>query len=67
MNEELTEVTEAEFEANFDDYMERIEVNQEHFLIRRIDGSAVVAAPITEELEPLLDIMPEMPYTEPVD
>lgn len=67
MNEELTEVTEAEFEANFDDYMERIEVNQEHFLIRRVDGSAVVAAPITEELEPLLDIMPEMPYTEPVD
>jgi hypothetical protein len=67
MNEQLTEVTEAEFEANFDDYMERIEVNQEHFLIRRLDGSAVVAAPITEELEPLLDIMPEMPYTEPVD
>ena len=67
MNEELTEVTEAEFEANFDDYMERIEVNQEHFLIRRIDGSAVVAAPITEALEPLLDIMPEMPYTDPVD
>jgi len=67
MNEQLTEVSEAEFEANFDDYMERIEVNQEHFLIRRLDGSAVVAAPITEELEPLLDIMPEMPYTEPVD
>ena len=67
MNEEMTEITEQEFQDQFDDIMERIEKNQEYFLIRREDGSAVVAAPITEELEPLLDIMPEMPYTEPVD
>lgn len=58
----MTEVTEAEFERNFDDYMERIETNKEEFLIRRTDGSAVVAAPVTEEIEPLLEIMPEFNY-----
>lgn len=60
----MTEVTEAEFERNFDDYMERIETNKEEFLIRRTDGSAVVAAPVTEEIEPLLEIMPEIDYNE---
>jgi len=60
----MTEVTEAEFERNFDDYMERIETNKEEFLIRRTDGSAVVAAPVTEEIEPLLEIMPEIDYND---
>jgi len=60
----MTEVTEAEFERNFDDYMERIETNKEEFLIRRTDGSAVVAAPVTEEIEPLLKIMPEVDYND---
>lgn len=60
----MTEVTEAEFERNFDDYMERIETNKEEFLIRRTDGSAVVAAPVTEEIEPLLEIMPEINYND---
>lgn len=60
----MTEVTEAEFERNFDDYMERIETNKEEFLIRRTDGSAVVAAPVTEEIEPLLEIMPEIDYSD---
>ena len=45
----MTEITEAEFEKNFDDYMERIETNKEEFLIRRADGTAVVAVPVTEE------------------
>lgn len=60
----MTEVTEAEFERNFDDYMERIETNKEEFLIRRTDGSAVVAAPVTEEIKPLLEIMPELDYND---
>ena len=62
----MTEITEAEFERNFDDYMERIETNQEEFLIRRADGSAVVAVPATEQLEKILDIMPEMDYDDGV-
>ena len=65
-DEQMTEITEQEFQDQFDDIMERIEKNQEYFLIRREDGSAVVAAPITEELEPLLDIMPTIEYDESV-
>jgi hypothetical protein len=63
---EMTEVSEEEFQANFDTYMDQIENHGAYYLIRREDGSAVVAAPITEELEPLLDIMPEMPYDDNV-
>jgi len=65
-DEQMTEITEQEFQDQFDDIMERIEKNQEYFLIRREDGSAVVAAPITEDLEPLLDIMPTIEYDESV-
>ena len=63
---EMTEVSEEEFQANFDTYMDQIENHGAYYLIRREDGSAVVAAPITAELEPLLDIMPEMPYDDHV-
>lgn len=64
--EEMREVTEEEFQANFDNYMDLIENQGEHFLVRRPDGSAVIAAPITEEIEPLLDIMPDLPYDDDV-
>ena len=46
--------------------MDLIENQGEHFLVRRSDGSAVIAAPITEEIEPLLDIMPDLPYDDNV-
>ena len=49
----MIEITEIEFEKNFDGYMRRIEDNQEQFLIRREDGTAVVAVPATDELEKL--------------
>jgi len=62
--DQMTEITEQEFQDRFDEIMERIESHGEHFLIRREDGTAVVAAPITEELEPLLDIMPDLPDNE---
>jgi hypothetical protein len=64
--EEMREVTEEDFQANFDNYMDLIENQGEHFLVRRPDGSAVIAAPITEEIEPLLDIMPDLPYDDDV-
>ena len=64
--EEMTEITEQEFQDQFDDIMKRIEEDREYFLIRREDGSAVIAAPITEDIEPLLDIMPEIEYDESV-
>ena len=64
--EDMIEVTEKEFQDRFEEYMERIESHGEYFLIRREDGTAVVAAPITEEMEPLLDIMPDLPYDDGV-
>ena len=64
--DQMIEVTEQEFQDRFEEYMERIESYGEHFLIRREDGTAVIAAPITEEMEPLLDIMPDLPYDDGV-
>ena len=48
----MIEVTVEEFEKNFDAYMDRIENNKESFLVKKPDGTAVVAVP-AEELEPL--------------
>ncbi|AOV61881.1 Phd-like antitoxin [Synechococcus phage S-WAM2] len=49
----MTEVTVADFEKNFDAYLDRIEGGEE-FLIRQPDGKAVVAMPVGE-LEHLAD------------
>lgn len=62
----MTEVTEQEFENNFDEYMDRIE-NGEEFLIRLPDGRAVAAVPVDEEIQKILDIMPNIEYDDEVD
>ena len=49
----MIEVTFEEFEKNFDAYMDRIEQNREEFLVRKSDGTAVVAVPMTDDLEAL--------------
>ena len=41
----MVEITLEEFEKNFDAYMDRIEQNKEEFLVRKSDGTAVVAMP----------------------
>jgi len=46
----MVEVTLEEFEKNFDAYMDRIENNKEEFLVRKEDGTAVVAMP-AEQLD----------------
>ena len=46
----MVEVTLEEFEKNFDAYMNRIENDKEEFLVRRQDGTAVVAMP-AEQLD----------------
>jgi PHD/YefM family antitoxin component YafN of YafNO toxin-antitoxin module len=46
----MVEVTLEEFEKNFDAYMDRIENNKEEFLVRKQDGTAVVAMP-AEQLD----------------
>ena len=63
---EMIEVSEEEFQSDFDTYMERIESDGAYYLIGRPDGTAVVAAPVTEEIEPYLDIMPTLDYNDGV-
>jgi len=46
----MVEITLEEFEKNFDAYMDRIENNKEEFLVRKQDGTAVVAMP-AEQLD----------------
>lgn len=43
----MTEVTVADFEKNFDAYLDRIEGGEE-FLIRQPDGKAVIAMPVQQ-------------------
>lgn len=62
----MTEVTEKEFEDNFEQYMDRIEKGEE-FLIRLPDGRAVAAVPVDEEIQKILDIMPNIEYDDEVD
>lgn len=49
----MVEVTVEQFEKNFDKYMDAIENEGAEFLIRKADGTAVVAVPATDELEAL--------------
>lgn len=46
----MIEITQQEFEKNFEDYCDRVEKNKEVFLIRSEDGKAFVMAPI-EQIE----------------
>ena len=43
----MIQVTFEEFAKNFDSYMDRIEQKGEEFLVRKPDGTAVVAVPVT--------------------
>jgi len=61
--DELTEITQEDFEKDMDSYMDRIEKG-ELFLIRLPDGRAVAAVPAVEEVEKMVDIMPEIGYDE---
>ena len=45
LKKSMVEVSLEEFEKNFDMYMDRIETNKEEFLVRKADGTAVVAMP----------------------
>lgn len=62
----MIEITQEEFEENFEAYMDRIEKNNEEFLVRLPDGRAVAAVPVDEEIQKILDIMPKIDYDESV-
>jgi PHD/YefM family antitoxin component YafN of YafNO toxin-antitoxin module len=51
----MIEITQDEFESNFDAYMDRVEQNQEMFLIRLPDGRGVVMAPVDKETKEVFD------------
>jgi hypothetical protein len=51
----MIELTQEEFESNFDAYMDRVENNKEVFLIRLPDGRGVVMAPVDEETKEVFD------------
>jgi len=44
----MIEITQDEFEKNFDTYMDRVENDKELFLIRMPDGRATVMMPADE-------------------
>ena len=51
----MIEITQDEFESNFDSYMERVEKDKEIFLIRLPDGRGVVMTPVEDDLKDLFD------------
>jgi hypothetical protein len=58
----MIELTQEEFESNFDAYMDRVENNKEVFLIRLPDGRGVVMAPVDEETKEVFDNVIEKNY-----
>ncbi len=59
----MIEITKEQFEADQEKWMDRIE-NGEEVLVRMPDGKAFAALPVDEEIEKMIDIMPEVEYNE---
>lgn len=60
----MIEITQDEFESNYDSYMDRVEKNHEMFLIRLPDGRGVVMAPVDEETKDIFDNVVEKNFIE---
>jgi len=58
----MIEITQQEFEDNFDSYMDRVEKNQELFLIRLPDGKGVVMTPVADDMKDLFDEVVDKNY-----
>jgi hypothetical protein len=58
----MIELTQKEFEDNFDAYMDRVENNKEVFLIRLPDGRGVVMAPVDDDTKEIFDNVIEKNY-----
>jgi PHD/YefM family antitoxin component YafN of YafNO toxin-antitoxin module len=52
----MIEITQDEFESNFDSYMDRVENHKELFLIRMPDGRATVMLPAEDLAEMTTEI-----------
>jgi PHD/YefM family antitoxin component YafN of YafNO toxin-antitoxin module len=62
----MIEITQDEFEKNFDAYMDRVENDKELFLIRMPDGRATVMMP-ADELNEITTEIGELNDTEITD
>jgi PHD/YefM family antitoxin component YafN of YafNO toxin-antitoxin module len=62
----MIEITQDEFEKNFDAYMDQVENNKELFLIRMPDGRATVMMP-ADELDEITTEIGELNDTEITD
>jgi hypothetical protein len=62
----MIEITQDEFEKNFDTYMDRVENDKELFLIRMPDGRATVMMP-ADELNEITTKIGELNDTEITD
>jgi PHD/YefM family antitoxin component YafN of YafNO toxin-antitoxin module len=62
----MIEITQDEFEKNFDTYMDRVENDKELFLIRMPDGRATVMMP-ADELNEITTEIGELNDTEITD
>ena len=51
----MEEITQEEFEANFDHYMDQVENEKKEFMIRLPDGRAVAMIPALDELKDVWD------------
>jgi PHD/YefM family antitoxin component YafN of YafNO toxin-antitoxin module len=52
----MKEITQQEFEDNFDSYMDEVEKKKSTFLIKLPDGRGVIMAPVDEDLKELIDV-----------
>jgi hypothetical protein len=58
----MIELTQKEFEDDFDAYMDRVENNKEVFLIRLPDGRGVVMTPVDDDTKEIFDNVIEKNY-----
>jgi hypothetical protein len=56
----MEEITEAQFESNFDYYMNLIENEKKEYIIRLPDGKAVAALPFPNDIS--LDMVENVEY-----
>ena len=62
ISETMIEITQEEFEINFESYIDQVEKYQTVFLIRTPDGSAIALAPIDDSVKEILSNLPQKDY-----
>lgn len=58
----MIEITQDEFENNYDSYMDKVEQNKETFLVRLPDGRGVVLTPVEDDMKNLFNTVIKKNY-----